>query len=226
MSDFTAVITGASRGIGAAVTKILAENGGELVIGARDEATVEPIANDRSAAAVAVDVRDEDAVRTFIREAAETLGEIDVLIPNAGVYHGPSGSTPLPDESYDRYDDHLATNARGVFATIKEAVPYLTDDARVLVPSGKPAREPTEGAGSYGVSKAAAEAVARGFAADLSQVVGVIDPGQVQTELTEKDYGREPGDVAPMYLWAARKAPADTINGNVTGIKVWLQATR
>ncbi len=226
MSDFTAVITGASRGIGAAVTKAFAETGANLVIGARNQSSVEPIARDLPVTALPVDVRDAEAVRAFIRDAADELDEIDVLIPNAGVYHGPSGSTPLPEESYERYDDHLATNARGVFATIKEAVPHLAADARVLVPSGKPAREPTAGAGSYGVSKAAAEAVARGFAADLDQVVGVIDPGQVQTELTEKDYGREPADVAPLYVWAARNAPAETIDGSVTGIKAWLHATR
>lgn len=226
MSDFTAVITGASRGIGAAVTKAFVENGGQLVIGARDQSAVEDFAAGLPAEAVAVDVRNENSVRDLMSVASEALGKIDVLVPNAGVYHGPSGKTPLPEESYERFDEHLATNARGVFTTIREAVPYLADDARVLVPSGKPARAPTAGAGSYGVSKAAAEAIARGFSADLDQAVGVLDPGQVQTELTEKEFGRTPADVAPMYVWAARLAANEMIDGEVTGIKDWLQATR
>lgn len=226
MSDFTAVITGASQGIGAAVTEAFAENGGQLVIGARNQSAVEDLAAGLPAEAVTVDVRNEKSVRDLMTVASEELTEIDVLVPNAGVYHGPSGKTPLPEESYERFDEHLATNARGVFATIREAVPYLAEDARVLVPSGKPAREPTAGAGSYGVSKAAAEAIARGFSADLDQVVGVVDPGQVQTELTEKEFGRTPVDVAPMYVWAAHSAPKEKIDGGVTGIKDWLQATR
>lgn len=226
MSDFTAVITGASQGIGAAVTEAFAENGGQLVIGARTQSAVEDLAAGLPAEAVTVDVRNEKSVRDLMTVASEILTEIDVLVPNAGVYHGPSGKTPLPEESYERFDEHFATNARGVFATIREAVPYLAEDARVLVPSGKPAREPTAGGGSYAVSKAAAEAIARGFSADLDQVVGVVDPGQVQTELTEKEFGRTPVDVAPMYVWAAHSAPKEKIDGGVTGIKDWLQATR
>ncbi|MGM0372473.1 MAG: SDR family oxidoreductase, partial [Halobacteriota archaeon] len=202
MNEFTVVLTGASRGIGAAVAEAFAAAGGQLILGAREKSTVEDVVDGLDAEAVAVDVRDEDSVRNLLAVAADRLGEIDVLVPNAGVYHGPSGATPLPTESYERYDEHMATNARGVFATIREAVPHLAADARVLVPSGKPARETAPGTGSYAVSKAAAEAIARGFAADLEQVVGIVDPGQVQTQLTGKDYGRMPADVAPMYVWA------------------------
>jgi NAD(P)-dependent dehydrogenase (short-subunit alcohol dehydrogenase family) len=197
-----------------------------LVLGARDEAALAAVADGIDATAVGVDVRDEASVADFVETAAETLGAFDLVLANAGVYHGPAGKTPLPEESYERFDDHVAINARGVFATIKEAADYLAPNGRVLVPSGKPAREPTPGSGSYGVSKAAAEAVARGFSADLDQAVGVIDPGQVQTDLTEKETGRTPEDVAGLYVWAAREAPAETIDGSITGIKEWLRATR
>lgn len=226
MTDFTAVITGASRGIGAAVAQAYADAGGQLVLGAREPSSLEPVAEGIDATPVAVDVRDEDSVAAFVETAAAELGAFDVVLANAGVYHGPSGKTPLPAESYERFDEHMATNARGVFATIKEAQEHLAPDGRVLVPSGKPAREPTPGSGSYGVSKAAAEAIARGFSADLDQAVGVVDPGQVQTDLTEKEFGRTPEEVAGLYVWAAREAPAETIDGAITGIKEWLRATR
>ena len=230
MASFTAVVTGASRGIGAAVAEAFAAKGASLVLGARDQAAVQAVADglpaETTVRAVEVDVREEASVKELLSVAADTRGEIDVLVTSAGVYHGESGHTPLPEEPYDRYDDHMATNARGVFATIREAVPHLATEARVLVPSGKPARQATPGTGSYAVSKAAAEAIARGFAADLDQVVGIVDPGQVQTDLTGKDFGREPADVAPLYVWAAREAPAEAIDGQVAGIKAWLQATR
>jgi len=226
MADFTAVITGASRGIGAAVTEAYAEAGGQMVLGAREASSLEAIADGIDATPVAVDVRDEDSVAAFVDAAAAELGTFDVVLANAGVYQGPSGKTPLPADSYERFDEHMATNARGVFATVKEAQEHLAPAGRVLVPSGKPAREPTPGSGSYAVSKAAAEAVARGFSADLDQAVGVVDPGQVQTDLTEKEFGRTPDEVAGLYVWAAREAPTETIDGAVTGIKEWLQATR
>ena len=226
MADFTAVITGASRGIGAAVTEAYAEAGGQMVLGAREASSLEAIADGIDATPVAVDVRDEDSVAAFVDAAVAELGTFDVVLANAGVYQGPSGKTPLPADSYERFDEHMATNARGVFATVKEAQEHLAPAGRVLVPSGKPAREPTPGSGSYAVSKAAAEAVARGFSADLDQAVGVVDPGQVQTDLTEKEFGRTPDEVAGLYVWAAREAPTETIDGAVTGIKEWLQATR
>lgn len=226
MAEFTAVITGASRGIGEAVAEAFAEAGGQLVLGARDVSALEAVADGIDATPVAVDVREEASVAAFVDVAVAELDEIDVLLANAGVYHGPSGETPLPAEPYERFDDHMATNARGVFSTVREAHEHLGEGGRVLVPSGKPAREPTPGSGSYGVSKAAAEAIARGFAADLEQAVGVVDPGQVQTDLTEKEFGRTPEDVADLYVWAGLEAPAESIDGSVIGIKEWLRATR
>jgi NAD(P)-dependent dehydrogenase (short-subunit alcohol dehydrogenase family) len=80
------------------------------------------------------------------------------------------------------------------------------------------------GYGSYAVSKATAEAIARGFAADLDQPVAVVDPGQVATELTG-DAGRDPDEVAAMFRWAAT-APAEAVDGEIVDLKTWKRATR
>lgn len=230
MDGQTAVVTGASRGIGHAVAHAFAEAGAHVVICARDgdaiEAVVAEIAeNGGKATATRADVRDQFDVERLMEKAAAIGGTIDYVIANAAVYHGETGSTPLSEESYSAFDDHMRTNARGTFATIREALPHLDSEGRVLVASGSVAREPYPGYGSYAVSKAAAEAVARGFAADIDNVVAVVDPGQVATDLSGGE-GHDPVDVAEQFRWAATEAPAETIDGEVVDRKAWRSATR
>jgi 3-oxoacyl-[acyl-carrier protein] reductase len=155
----------------------------------------------------------------------EGTGSIDLLIANAGVYHGDPGHTPLAEESYTAFDDHVRTNGRGVFAAIREAVPHLAPEARLLVPSGKVAREATAGYGSYAVSKALAEAVARQFAAGLDRPVIVVDPGTVATDLTDGQ-GRAPEEVVPLFEWAATAPEAAEFDGGVLDLAAWKRATR
>jgi NAD(P)-dependent dehydrogenase (short-subunit alcohol dehydrogenase family) len=228
----TVAITGASRGLGAAVARAFGAEGAHLVLCSRDTEALDMVAADvleagGSVSTVRADVRDEFDVERFCEEAArESDGGIDVLVANAGVYHGDVGQTRLADESYSAFDDHLRTNVRGVYATIREAVPHLAPEARVLVPSGQIAREAKPGLGSYAVSKAGAEALVRQFAAELEQSVGVVDPGQVSTDLTDDGPGRDPADVAGMFVWAATAADAEELDGAVLDLRSWKSATR
>jgi hypothetical protein len=231
MDGKTAVITGASRGIGAAVAREFAGAGAELVLCAREperlnEVVAEIEAEGGTAVGLRADVRDEFDVERVMERAARLGGAIDLVVANAAVKYGESGELTLEDESYSSFDDTMRTNARGVFVTVKEALPHLAADARVLVPSGLVAREPQPGVGSYAVSKAAAEALARQFAVELDQTVGVVDPGLVATSLTRERGRREPADVAPMYLWAATELPAEEFDGEIVGLKEWKRATR
>ncbi|GAA3862637.1 SDR family oxidoreductase [Haloarcula argentinensis] len=175
--------------------------------------------------AIRTDVRDEYDVERLVETAMREGDAIQYVVANAGVYHGTAGETPLTEESYTAFDDHIRTNARGVFSTIREAVPHLGSDARIVVPTGVVAREGMPGYGSYAVSKAAAEAVARGFAADLDTPVGAVDPGQVATDLSG-DGGRDPESVAEMVLWALRDADPSTLDGGVLDWGDYRSATR
>ncbi|RLM48850.1 SDR family NAD(P)-dependent oxidoreductase, partial [Halobellus sp. Atlit-31R] len=130
------------------------------------------------------DVRDELDMERLMETAARIGGDIDVLVANAGINHGTPGEMPLDEESYAAFDDTLRTNVRGVFAAVKEARPHMAADARILVPSGSVARDAEPGMGAYAVSKAAAEALVRQFAADCDQSVCVVDPGLVATDLS------------------------------------------
>ncbi|MFB6224183.1 MAG: SDR family NAD(P)-dependent oxidoreductase [Haloarcula sp.] len=231
MDDATAVVTGASRGIGEQIAHAVADAGAHTVICARDAEALDAVAadirdNGGTVTAVRTDVRDEYDVERLVETATrEGNGPIQYIVANAGVYHGAAGETPLTEESYAAFDDHLRTNARGVFATIREAIPHFASDARIVVPTGAVARKGVPGYGSYAVSKAAAEAVARGFAADLDIPVGAIDPGQVSTDLSGGS-GRDPETVAEMVLWALRDADASALDGTVLDWGDYRSATR
>jgi NAD(P)-dependent dehydrogenase (short-subunit alcohol dehydrogenase family) len=243
--DTTVAITGATSGIGRAVAEAFVDEGAFVAVSGRDGDAVdrtvselngtdgEDDADDADGADAAgtawgarVDVRDEFDLERFFEGVAREAGPIDVVFANAAVFHGGPGESPTTALSYADYDDTMRTNARGVFATITEAVPHLADDARIIVPSGSVAHESKPGMGAYAVSKAAAEAVARGFAADLDATVGVVDPGLVATGLTGMERARDPESVAPLFVWAATAAPAEELNGQRVGLREWKQATR
>ncbi len=228
MSDRTVVVTGGTRGIGRAIVTAFVDDGAQVVFCGRDAEAVAAIAgDDEQLTGVRADVRDEfDAERLMETAAKAGGGTIDVVIANAGVNHGTPGEMPLPEEPYARFDDTMRTNVRGVFATISEAIPHLSDEGRVLVPSGKIAREPKPNMGTYAISKAGAEAVARAFSTDIDQPVAIVDPGLVATDLTGVDSARSPEDVAPMFLWAATDADPATIDGEVVDLRTWKKATR
>ncbi|SFG51114.1 NADP-dependent 3-hydroxy acid dehydrogenase YdfG [Halopelagius inordinatus] len=227
----TVVVTGASRGIGEAVLREFAAAGAHVVGCARDADelgdVVESIDEPGSATAVRADVRDEFDVERLMATAARANdgNEIAVVVPCAAVNHGSPGSMPVGEEPYARFDDTMRTNVRGVFAAVKESLPHLRESGRVLVPSGSIAADPKPGMGTYGVSKAAVEGVARQFAADTEAAVGVLDPGFVATDLSGGQ-GRDPSDVAPMFSWAATDLPAEELDGERIDLRTWKRASR
>lgn len=239
MDGTTALVTGVSRGIGAALARRFVAEGAHVVGCARDADALDGLAEeiradgdgaddaDGGITVQRADVRDEYDIER-LAETAAGAGEsdgIDLVVANAGVYHGSAGETRLDGESYAAVDDHLRTNARGVFTTIRESLPHLAADARVLVPSGSVAREARAGMGSYAVSKAAAEALARGFAAEIDQPVSIVDPGQVATDLAGEQ-GRDPDEIAELFVWAATAVEPDDLDGEIVDLRTWRQATR
>lgn len=227
MTDPTLLVTGASGGIGSAVATRFAADGWRVVLCARRRGPLESVAAAVSGAGGTpivepLDVRDEDEV--FLTLAGTVDDRLDVVIPAAATIDHAPGARPLDEERYGAFRTAMDTNVGGAFAVIREALRFMPPDGRVLVPSGSVAREPTEGMGAYAVSKAAVEGLARGFAADAEQAVGVVDPGLVATELTG-GRGRDPADAAELFRWAATECPAAELDGAVLDRLAWSRAT-
>ena len=175
--DGTVVITGAGTPLADRVAGAFAANGAHVAIGGPDQDAVDAVtesieANGGSATPARVDARDEFDLERFVETASRAGGGIDVVVPTASVAHDEPGEQPLPSTSYSAYDDTMRANARGAFATIREAVPHLDPAGRVVIPVVQPTER--AGAGVFAVSQTARLAVMRGFAADLDQAVAAV----------------------------------------------------
>lgn len=225
-TELTVVVTGASGGLGSAVAEAFGDRGDAVVLVGRGRerlaATAGAVESGGGTATIAAaDVREEDAVFGVFANAAP----VDVLVHCVGIIDGDPGENPLTETTYETFDSVVETNVRGLFATLREGLQFLREDGRVLVPTGRVAREPTAGMGAYGVSKAADAGLVRGFAADAPQTVGLVDPGLVATDLT-RGQGKPPDRVAGLFVWAATECAPGELDGNVVDTKQWKRATR
>ncbi|MCX8476493.1 MAG: SDR family oxidoreductase [Sphingomonas sp.] len=196
-----ALVTGGSRGIGAAIAKRLAAEGADVVItyaGNREaaEATVAAVvAAGVKGKALQADAADPAAVKAAVDQAAADLGGIDILVHNAGV----AGFTGVDQESVDSFRRIFAVNVDGVVAGTVAAVPHLADGGRVIITGsvmGDASMFP--GAATYAASKSAVQGLARGWARDLAPrgiLVNVIQPGPIDTDMNPAD-----GDLAASLL--------------------------
>ncbi len=189
----TAIVTGGSRGIGAAIARRLAAEGADLVItyAGNDVAAAETVAAieaaGRRARAIKADAADGAAVRTAIEQAAEFLGGIDILVHNAGI----TEMAPAPIASEQSYRRQFGINVDGVFIGTTAAIPLMRDNGRILIVGSVNAHTmPFAGGAIYGASKAAVGGLARGWARDLGPrniLVNVIQPGPIDTDLNPAD---------------------------------------
>ncbi|UYY57819.1 SDR family NAD(P)-dependent oxidoreductase [Sphingomonas sp. S2-65] len=188
-----ALVTGGSRGIGAAIAKRLAADGADVVItyaGNHDgaNATVAAIeAEGVKGKAIQADAADKAAVKRAVDEAAAALGGIDILIHNAGV----ATFAPVGPEALDIYDRIFSVNVEGVLAGTAAALPHLGDGSRIILVSSVSADTAAFAGNSvYAASKAAVSMFARTWAHDLGSrgiLVNAIQPGPIDTDMNPAD---------------------------------------
>ncbi|MFL9915139.1 SDR family oxidoreductase [Paraburkholderia fungorum] len=183
-----AIVTGASRGIGAAVAQRLAKDGFAVAVNHASSSTeadalvAELRAEGTQAIAVKADVSKADDVRRMFETTEQQLGKVDVLVNNAGVLK----TVPLADTSDALYDQTFDINVRGTFNTLREAAARMNDGGRIVNFSSTTLALNMPGYAIYNGTKAAVEAFTHVFAKELrgrNITVNAVAPGPIATSL-------------------------------------------
>lgn len=194
MPQSTALITGASRGLGRALAHALAAQGWNLILDARGAEALETVRQELAphtrVVALAGDVTDP-AHRAALVQAAHALGGLDALVNNAGAL----GESPLPavlEYPIDRLESLYRTNVLAPLALLQAARDVLRPGARVLNLTSDAAIEAYSGWGGYGSSKAALEQLSRVLAAEAPEWrVYWVDPGDMRTQMHQDAFPGE-----------------------------------
>ena len=204
----TALITGASRGLGLALARALAAREWRLVIDARGADALEAARRELAAltdvTALVGDVADERHRRALVTAAGD---RIDALVNNASIL-GPSPQPPLDAYPLDVLEDVMRSTCSPRCASIQLALPAMPEGARIVNVTSDAAVEAYEGWGGYGASKAALEQLTQVLAAERPQLaVYAFDPGDMNTAMHQEAFPGEdisdrppPEDSVPALL--------------------------
>ena len=189
LTNKRALVTGASRGIGASIAKVLAAEGADVAITyekseKRAAEVVQAIkAQGRRAVAIQADSADPEAVRRSIDKTVAELGGLDILVNNAGILR----VAELKDISLEDIDAILDVNVRGPIVATKSALPHLGKGGRIItIGSFFADRVPSPVLSVYAASKSALVAFTKGLARELGPkevTVNLVQPGSIDTDM-------------------------------------------
>ncbi|BCF95788.1 3-ketoacyl-ACP reductase [Paraburkholderia sp. PGU19] len=183
-----AIVTGASRGIGAAIARRLASDGFAVVVNyaasskEADTLVAELKAQGAAAIAVKADVSNADDVRRMFEATEQQLGKVDVLVNNAGILK----TVPLAETSDALFAQTFDINVRGTFNTLREAATRMNNGGRIVNFSSTTLALNMPGYAIYNATKAAVESFTHVFAKELrgrNITVNAVAPGPVATSL-------------------------------------------
>jgi NAD(P)-dependent dehydrogenase (short-subunit alcohol dehydrogenase family) len=227
-----ALVTGASRGLGAVIARVLAGRDFDLVLTARTQADLERTAADLGSSNIVL-TRHGDLTDPFTRQtlidAARDLGGLDILINNASEL---GGITPLAETALSRLERVLAVNTLAPLALTQAALPLLSSRHGLVVNvSSDAATGGYPGWGAYGATKAALDLLSRTLATELTPTgVGVVsvDPGDLRTRMHQEAFPGEdisdrplPDVTARFWSWLVDQDPMA-----VTGARFKAQTER
>jgi 3-oxoacyl-[acyl-carrier protein] reductase len=184
-----ALITGASRGIGAAIARRLAADGASVAItyskGADAAASVVKAIEEAGGKALAIqaDAIDAAAVKAAVEKTVATLGQLDVLVNNAGT----AIPKPFQEATLEELDRVIDLNLRGVFFATHAALKHLRDGGRIItIGSCVGERNMTPGLAAYGATKGAVKMFTQGLSREVGSrgiTVNNVQPGPIDTDL-------------------------------------------
>lgn len=182
LSGKIALITGANSGMGLATARLFAAEGAKVVITARRQRELDDAAKSIGPAALAVagDVSSLLDIERLFGVIRERYGRLDILFANAGVGQG----APLGNVSEDLFDRLFSINVKGLFFTVQNALPLLSDGASVILNSSIAWGKGMEAMSVYSATKAAVRSFARTWTTDLKQRrirVNAVSPGSTDT---------------------------------------------
>jgi 3-oxoacyl-[acyl-carrier protein] reductase len=184
-----ALVTGGSRGIGAAIAKRLAADGANVAITyAKDANSASAVVKAIEEAggkgvAIQADAANAEAVRSAVEKAVSGLGKLDMLVNNAGT----AIPKPFVDATLEELDHILNLNVRGVFVTTQAALKHMNDNGRIiLIGSCVGEKNMTPGLAAYAATKGAVKMFAQSLSrevADRGITVNNVQPGPIDTDL-------------------------------------------
>lgn len=182
-----AVITGGSSGIGLATAKLFQQVGAQVAISGRNQKSLDEAVKELGTGVLAVrsDVSKLGDLDLLFDTVTKKLGRIDVLFANAGI----AKFAPVSAVSEDAYDETFDINVKGVFFTIQKAIPFLNDNASVILNTSFVNQAGVPTTSVYAASKAAVRSLARSISAELANRgirVNVVSPGPIATPIYGK----------------------------------------
>lgn len=193
-NEHSALITGASRGLGFALAQALARRGWKLVINARGASLLEKARSELSQhtdiIAISGDVSDSDH-RKALAEACHEIGGLDVVINNASIL-GPSPQPAILDYPLNVLEEVYRANVIAPLGVLQAVKDYLKPNARVINVTSDAGVEPYDGWGGYGSSKAALEHLSAILAVENASLrVYWVDPGDMRTQMQQEAFPGE-----------------------------------
>jgi NAD(P)-dependent dehydrogenase (short-subunit alcohol dehydrogenase family) len=188
-----ALVTGGSRGIGAAIARRLAADGADVALTyARSPEKAQGVVADiqaqgRRGLAIAADNADPAAVEAAVRQTVSAFGRIDILVNNAGIFLVGT----VDEVSVEDFDRTVAVNIRAAFFASKAAAAHMGEGGRIIsIGSSLAERVPGPGISVYSLSKAALIGMTKGLARDLGPrgiTVNLVHPGSTDTDMNPAD---------------------------------------
>jgi 3-oxoacyl-[acyl-carrier protein] reductase len=215
IKDKVAFVTGASKGIGAATAKLLADEGADVIVGYHvDETGAQSVARHiesvgRNAWLCAFDNAKSSSVLEAIQVLSGFVNQIDILILNAGF----NVITPFEEVTFDEWDRVVAVNLNGTFYVLKSVLPFLAMGASVVMVSSVAAHTGVPHHPHYAAAKAGIENLVKSAARALSPNIRVngVSPGITMTEMGNASTSAQGGDYQRTKLLAQRYATAEEI---------------